>query len=585
MRLFYKILPFFYLFLLSTFCFSQSISLGPIIGAMKSDGFSMYVRSTDASNVELKLSANQSFSQSSSFSGLINVNKDSSVVISVTGLQPNTLYYYRVYLDNSLSYTSSVKTFNLDGSRDDLVFGVGSCVFPSYSSHVLNSFNLHSPSFFIYTGDWTYPDYSYGTSSNLYPSMPGKIESSYHDRYSDTNVANLFSTIPVDYVYDDHDFIKDNCSGSSYSNSSYNSITNTTNFLETTYPDSLKSKVVAAYMDYFPHYNLPDTSSGIYHSFMVGNSEFFVLDLRYNRTSNTNCFTLDPVSGEWSYTPDSTHTILGDSQKSWLSNELLNSTADWKFIISSVTYNKSLQLIMDLMIYFQNNTFTYNNNVVSAAYMASILADSWAGYKLDRDWLYDYCQQNSIDNVIVLSGDTHTSAIDDGENAGFPEMMAANLAQQNSRLAYYLDSIYYKPLFNAGGQGIFNNNFNFTFGKVEVFKEDSCRLSIIDEYNDLICSHTVLSSIYNSVEKKDAFSQFKIFPIPAVNEINITANNSTKVDVNLYDVKGQLVLVKKNVDPTHIILNVKDLKNGIYNLEIKNMELSKYFARTIIVLH
>ena len=103
MRLFYKILPFFYLFLLSTFCFSQSISLGPVIGAMKSNGFSMFIRSTDASNVELKLSANQSFSQSSSFSGLININKDSSVIIDVTGLQPNTLYYYRVYLDNSLS--------------------------------------------------------------------------------------------------------------------------------------------------------------------------------------------------------------------------------------------------------------------------------------------------------------------------------------------------------------------------------------------------------------------------------------------------------------------------------------------------
>jgi hypothetical protein len=37
--------------------------------------------------------------------------------------------------------------------------------------------------------------------------------------------------------------------------------------------------------------------------------------------------------------------------------------------------------------------------------------------------------------VIWLSSDSHTSTIDDGENAAFPELMAKNLGQTNSRLA------------------------------------------------------------------------------------------------------------------------------------------------------
>ena len=581
-----KKILFYHFFFLFSYCFSQSISYVPVLGAMKSDGFSMYIRSSDASDVRLDLSIDQTFSQTLTFNDVINTIKDSSVIISASGLQPNTLYYYRVYLDNSLVYSSTAKTFNLDGSKDNLVFGVGSCVSPYYSSYIFNTISSHSPSFFIYTGDWGYPDHTYGTSSTLFPDVPGAIENSYRDRYSDPIAASFYSNTPIDYVYDDHDFIHDNCSGSTFSSASFNSSSNVTSMYETPYSDNLKRKMVAAYVDYFPHYNLPDTSHGIYHSFVVGNCEFFVLDLRFNRTPNSDCFTLDTSINEWSYTPDSTHTILGDDQKYWLANEMLNSTADWKFIISSVTYNKSLQLIMDLMIFFQNNTFTYNNNTVSAAFMASIMADNWAGYKIDREWLYDYCQLNSIDNVIVLSGDTHTSAIDDGENAGFPEMMAANLAQENSKLVYYLDSIYYKPLFNIGGQGINNNNYNFTFGKVDVFGEDSCRLTIIDEFDQVVCTHTVLSSIYSDVESEESSAfHFNIYPNPALNEINITSSNLANVNIRLYDMKGRVVVNKENVDPTNLILNVKDLNNGMYAIEIKNTQLGKYFSKTIMILH
>jgi hypothetical protein len=81
---------------------------------------------------------------------------------------------------------------------------------------------------------------------------------------------------------------------------------------------------------------------------------------------------------------------------------LLNSTATWKFIWSPVVFNKTL-----------------------------LKTDSWYGFPAERDALVAWIngsnpQQKVIKNVIVLSGDLHTGAIDDGVS-GFgqlPEMLS-----------------------------------------------------------------------------------------------------------------------------------------------------------------
>jgi hypothetical protein len=93
--------------------------------------------------------------------------------------------------------------------------------------------------------------------------------------------------------------------------------------------------------------------------------------------------------------------------------------------------------------------------------------------------------------VIVLSGDAHTAAIDDGANSGFPELMAASLAQNNSKLAGIIFNWLHMNLWNKGGQGINNTNYNDAFGKVTVNGNSSVTLSAIDTYGNLICSYEV----------------------------------------------------------------------------------------------
>ena len=88
---------------------------------------------------------------------------------------------------------------------------------------------------------------------------------------------SMLANIPVDYVYDDHDFVKDNCSGQSASSVYFNPNTQQTSLSENTYSPLLKRNSVVGYDNYFPHYDLPDTSNGIFHSYKMGNAEFLFL--------------------------------------------------------------------------------------------------------------------------------------------------------------------------------------------------------------------------------------------------------------------------------------------------------------------
>jgi phosphodiesterase/alkaline phosphatase D-like protein len=562
---------------------TQTISHGPVIGGVTENEFKIFIRSNDSFQVKVDLSTSNNFLNSISFTDSIDYQKDSSTTIVINGLQSNTIYYYKIFLDNIDVFNDQIKTFPSEGQVGNYVFGVGSCVSHNHPQEIINVVRMHNPSLFIYTGDWGYPDQLYGNSTNYFPSISGAIEKSYHDRYSDLFAKPMLSSIPIDYVYDDHDFVKDNCSGQSASSVYFNPNTQQTSINEYPYSATLKRKSVIGYGDYFPHYNLPDTSNGIYHSYKMGNAEFFVLDLRYSRTANTACFSQD-LTGKWVFSPDSSHTILGSAQKQWLSNALLNSTADWKFVISPVTYNKSFSQIMNLMIALQDYNFNYNGNIIDGMFMAGVFCDGWAGFPNDREWLFNTCQNNNIDNVIILSGDTHSSAIDDGANSGFPEMMAANLAQENSKIAYYIDSIYINSLFNKGGQGINNYNFNYTFGKVEIFGSDSCKLSLIDNYNQLIANHTVLANALTSSNFPANYFDVTVFPNPSVDQITIQTSSSFDGLVEVFSSDGKLLKKVEVAFKKSYNLNVNELKNGIYILNLRDNKYPESFVTRYFII-
>jgi phosphodiesterase/alkaline phosphatase D-like protein len=140
-----------------------------------------------------------------------------------------------------------------------------------------------------------------------------------------------------------------------------------------------------------PHYPLPDAGA-IYHSFSVGRVRVIVTDTRSARTSSS---------------------MLGARQGAWLERELLAS-------------KRSGQLAV------------WVNSVPWIA-AASSGADSWAGYPRERRELANFVARNGIRNLLMLSGDAHMVAIDDGSNnnyatlgdGSFPVMHGAALDRRS----------------------------------------------------------------------------------------------------------------------------------------------------------
>jgi hypothetical protein len=196
----------------------------------------------------------------------------------------------------------------------------------------------------------------------------------------------------------------------------------------------------------------------------------------------------------------------------WLLRELKASTADWKFLVSTVPFNKSLRGLIDLSVSLQDSMiFLPGLGAQSLLRVALELCDKWAGFPADQERLLQYLRDNDVKNVILLTGDSHTSAIDDGTNSGLPELMAGAVDQANSRFVLILQLFGY-DIWNGGGQ---TENFNDAYGRVTVFGEDSVRLEIVDEFGTLIARRTILSQLKTAAaEREDAsrVQNFHLYP-------------------------------------------------------------------------
>jgi hypothetical protein len=152
--------------------------------------------------------------------------------------------------------------------------------------------------------------------------------------------------------------------------------------------------------------------------------------------------------------------------------------------------------------------------------------------------------------VIVLSGDAHTAAMDDGTNAGLPEIMAGGLDIANSRLAAGFASLGMN-IWNKGGQGLTTPLFNNAFGKVTVFGTDSVLLELVDEEETVFASHTIRdakTSVSEGSRLPSGFALYQNYPNPFNPETVVGSQLPVPSDVKLaiYDLLGREVAVLVN---------------------------------------
>lgn len=150
----------------------------------------------------------------------------------------------------------------------------------------------------------------------------------------------------------------------------------------------------ASYRSHVPHYNLPSGEEGsIHQAFTIGRVRFVMTDSRSMR---------QPAD----------ETLLGDEQLEWLLDELLaaRDTHALTVWVSSTPW-------------------------ISEADPSS---DLWGGFADERNRIGVFLAEHEITNLVMVAGDAHMVAIDDGSNSGyggsqgFPVLQAAALDRPGS---------------------------------------------------------------------------------------------------------------------------------------------------------
>jgi phosphodiesterase/alkaline phosphatase D-like protein len=168
--------------------------------------------------------------------------------------------------------------------------------------------------------------------------------------------AALYAAVPIAYVWDDHDY------GGNDS--------------DATAPT--RQPALDAYRRNVPHYPLP-AADAIYQSFVIGRVQFVLLDDRSQRDPKS-----DPDG------PDK--TMLGAAQLDWLQERLLASD------------DYALTVIVSQVPWIADQEDG---------------ADHWGGYAYERQTIANFIAASSIDNILMVTGDAHLVAADDGTNTDY----------------------------------------------------------------------------------------------------------------------------------------------------------------------
>jgi hypothetical protein len=535
---------------------AQTLVTGPVVGGVRPDGGRIYVRTSAPTPFLIQLSTGLNFSQAMTIAGETTAESFATDIVDVNGLNPGTLYNYRIVRPDTSVMGSgySFRTFPVNGAVGHYKVAVGSCNY-SGNQGLYESIMAFEPQLFIHLGDWGWPPSTFGNDMMLHPD---KQASSFAQRYDMSGMKEmLLPKCAIDYVYDD-DYSFNDSEGWTYPRIVTSPLPNGQTFydLQTIQMDpAIRDSTISAYFRYFPSYAPVDVQSGIHHAFTLGNVEFLMLDLRNSRTARHQQFVYDAGTNSYTYQPSANHTMMGAAQRQWLLSRLSTSTADWKVIGSSVIFNKRFKRFLEFMMGIQTLDPQYITYASNLAYM-------WPGHP-DQDIVLNHISANHLKDILVVSGDSHSSMVDDGTNAGLPELSASGMSSNDEGyLNHMIDSVIQfvglplpirDSVWNGGGNGVGNTNFSDSYGTLEFFGKDSLRMCAIDEFDQVMGCVTIYHSSTTlggraMISKGDEIMEL-LYPNPARDRVRIsfaTGHTIGKDDfLVIQDSRGGIVKVWK----------------------------------------
>ncbi|MBE2174017.1 alkaline phosphatase D family protein [Acinetobacter oleivorans] len=382
--------------------------------------------------------------------GVVQTTKtdDFTVKVDATGLQTDTIYYYRFHFGNKTSPVGQTKT--LPVSTNKVSFAVCSCSnYPAGYFYVYREIAKQNVDVVIHLGDYIYEygadGYATEDAEKLGRTLPSdnnkeiiKLED-YRKRYAlyrqDKDLQAAHQRHPFIVIWDDHELAND-----TWRDGAENHQDNEGSFSDR------KLAALQAYFEWMPIRPVSNTDHlNIYRQFNFGSLvELTMLDTRiiardkqleykdYMAASG-----LDAQKFQADLT-DSKRTLMGHTQRDWLVDKLKQSMATWNLIGQQVLMSK-MWIPAELLVSLGQITSGGTSPDALAKMNAQITElvtlklrleqgdptltvqekarvttlvpynlDAWDGYYAEREFVYDKLAEFNK-KIIVLAGDTHNA--------------------------------------------------------------------------------------------------------------------------------------------------------------------------------
>lgn len=312
-------------------------------------------------------------------SGMVNTSPDRDYTVKpiAQNLQPHTDYYFQFTYQGVSSVTGRTKTTPTSEAQQ-LKFAVVSC--NNYEAGYFNGFariaeqdNLDAV---IHLGDYIY-EYEpgkYGNKNLSRKHQPPKeliTIQDYRTRYAqyrlDNDLSRLHQLIPFINIWDDHEI-----ANNAYVSGAENHQKDEGIYLER------RNAAQKAFYEWLPvRETVPKK---LYRTIKYGSlAQWIMLDERLEARSAPGVAEPQPEGN--------TPILLGETQKEWLFAQLTTTACQWSLIGNQVIFSPVIQ-----------SQVGRKPNV-----------DAWDGYGSERSSVLNYIYGHHLNNVVFLSGDTHSS--------------------------------------------------------------------------------------------------------------------------------------------------------------------------------
>jgi alkaline phosphatase D len=346
---------------------------GPMLGCLTDTSARFWVRTLDEVPVQVVVTKSKDLSGWFKKTAIVSTDseRDYTAVAEIDGLEPDTVYYYAVVLNDKIAWKSEMPSFQTYRSSTNkasfkIAFGGGALYNPP-NERMWDTISSRRPQALLLLGD------------NVYIDIPGPYgefhKYTYYRRQSRPEFRRLTSNVPVFAIWDDHDCALDDVWMGPYRDK-----------------PNWKMSQLKGFKD---NYNNPGYGTkqwpGCWFKFNIADVDFFMLEGRFYRT--------DPLAPN--------PTMLGPVQKAWLLEQVRKSGATFKVLVSPVPWD----------------FFTKSDS-----------QDTWNGFRDEREQIFSFLEENKINGIVLLSADRHRSdarRIDRPNGYPFYEFESSRLINQH----------------------------------------------------------------------------------------------------------------------------------------------------------